>query len=284
MREINVTLDATGDVTTSHITAGGLIDATGASLTLGNLSANSIALTTTVADLTVGNVTIPGGLTLTTAGDLVFGDLSAFDVDLAATVSITAAPSTAGPTLPRSPEPSIDVGNINAGGFGSVVTLDAGDDLSFDDLNAFVVNLTAGGAINGGNIDSDTNITASAGTGITFLDLEAGGFDDSEGFWDGSVDLTAGGNVETGGIVAEGAVTIDAEVRSKPSTSTLGMRSRPAPEARRRSTASGRRRTSPWRRTTSTSARPAASAAGFRPGPLILDQRHPGADRQRADG
>ena len=148
---INVTLDASGDLTTGNITAGGLIDATGASLTLGNLSANSIALTTTVADLTVGNVTIPGSLMLTTAGDLVFGDLNAFDVDLAATGSIT-----------------------------------------------------------GGNIDSDTDITASAGAGITFLDLEAGGFDNFEGFRDGSVDLTAGGDVETGGITAEGAVTIDA--------------------------------------------------------------------------
>ena len=86
---IDVTLFASGDVTTSHITAGGLIDATGASLTLGNLSANSIALTTTIADLTVGNVTIPGGLTLNTAGDLIFGDLDAFDVDLAATGSIS---------------------------------------------------------------------------------------------------------------------------------------------------------------------------------------------------
>ncbi|HMI41812.1 MAG TPA: hypothetical protein VK485_11355 [Sphingomicrobium sp.] len=144
---IDVTLNAAGDVTTGNITAGGLIDATGASLTLGNLIAYSIDLTTTVADLTVGNVTIPGDLALTTAGDLIFGDLSAFDVDLAATGSIT-----------------------------------------------------------GGSIDSDTNIAADAGTSMTLLDLEAGGFDDSEGFWDGSVYLTAGGNIDTGDILAEGGL------------------------------------------------------------------------------
>ena len=138
---IDVTLNATGDVTTSHITAGGLIDATGASLTLGNLSANSISLTTTVADLTVGNVTIPGSLILNTAGDLVFGDLSASDVDLAATASITGGAVDSGDDINAVAGTDIDVGNLNANGD---VTLDAGDDLSFGDLNAFVVNFDLG--------------------------------------------------------------------------------------------------------------------------------------------
>jgi len=287
---IDVTIDATGDVTTSHITAGGLIDATGASLTLGNLIANSISLTTTVADLTVGNVTIPGDLDLTTAGDLVFGDLDAFSVDLAATGSITGGDVDSTTDITAAAGADIDVGDFSAGGFdgeafhfgditvtaggdvsaglvsaagavtadagGAIATLDidaldavdltagtsiaagnvtantvamiagaditagdisafgsvlldAGGSLIFGDIAAFVVNLSADGSIDGGNIDSETDIFADAGGDVDLLDLLAGGTT-GEGFFDGSVALTAGGSVNTGIIDALGSVEIGA--------------------------------------------------------------------------
>jgi filamentous hemagglutinin family protein len=287
---LDVTLLAAGNLTTGNITAGGLIDATGASLTLGNLNANSIDLTTTVADLTVGNVTIPGNLALTTAGDLVFGDLSAFDVDLAATGSMTGGDIDSATDIAAVAGSDINFGDLSAGGFdgeifqfgdvsltaggdiatglifaagsvtadaaGSVttlnidafdnvdltagtfisagdvnansvnmlagtnigigdltafgsVTLDAGGALAFGDISGFVVDLSAGGSIDGGNIDSETDITGDAGGDIDLLALTAGGTT-GEGFFVGSVALSAGGLVNTGAIDAFGSVAINA--------------------------------------------------------------------------
>ncbi len=240
---LDVTLDATGDVTTGDITAGGLIDATGASLTLGNLNANSIDLTTTVADLTVGNVTIPGNLALTTAGDLIFGDLSAFDVDLAATESITGGNIDSVTDITALAGTNLSLGNLVAGGSVSItggslalgdiggsqliltstlgdvstgdlvafssLTVDSAEDFLFGSIIAPLVDLDAPGSIIGGFIDSATDIIAVAGADIDVGDLTAGGFD-GEVIQPGDVSLTAGGDIATGLVTAEGAVSGDA--------------------------------------------------------------------------
>jgi len=177
---LDVTLDATGNVTTGNITAGGLIDATGASLTLGNLSAHSIALTTTVADLTVGNVTIPGDLTLNTAGDLIFGNLDAFDVDLAATGSITGGDIDSATDITAIAGTDINLGNLEAGGFFVEVFLNGS------------VDLAAGGDINTGGISAFGDVFLDAGASITTLDIDA----------QNAVELFAGGSISTGDILA----------------------------------------------------------------------------------
>ncbi len=203
---LDVTLDATGNVTTGDITAGGLIDATGASLTLGNLTANSIDLTTTVADLTVGNVTIPGNLALTTAGDLIFGDLSAFEVDLAATESITGGDIDSATDITAAAGADISVGDLTAGGFdGEVFQL--GD-----------VSLTAGADITTGLVTADGAVSGNAGAGISTLDISAlnavdlqAGASIGTGDVDAdSVTMVAGGDITTGDIFAFGAVSLDA--------------------------------------------------------------------------
>lgn len=237
---LDVTLDATGDVTTGNITAGGLIDATGASLILGNLNSNSIDLTTTVADLTVGNVTIPGNLALTTAGDLIFGDLSAFDVDLAATGSMTGGDIDSATDITALAGTNMSLGDLVAGGnvsatggsldlgnvsgsvldltstlgdvstvdlvaFGSL-NIDSAEDFLFGSILAPLVDLAVPGSIIGGFIDSDTDITAVAGIDIDVGDLTAGGFD-GEVVQLGDISLTAGGDISTGLVSAEGAVS-----------------------------------------------------------------------------
>ena len=91
---------------------------------------------------------------------------------------------------------------------GADVALVSNGSIFFDEIGGFVVFLNAGGRISGGNVDSETDITATAGTRIDLGTLEAGGFDDAEAFLEGSVHLTAGMDVTTGSIDAQGFVEL----------------------------------------------------------------------------
>ena len=90
---------------------------------------------------------------------------------------------------------------------GADVTLLSNGSIYFGEIAGFAVNLNAGGLISGGNVDSETDIIATAGSRIDLGDLEAG-FDDGESFSDGSVHMTAGWDIATGAIDAQGFVEL----------------------------------------------------------------------------
>ena len=187
----NITLDAGGSISGGSVTAANLVDA----IAGGDIGLNIVNAGTNITMLSTGGSILSNGMS---AGGLV--DLhSAIDVsigDIAAGDSITIL----------SDDGDVGTGDLSAGFF---VDVDAPGDINLGDVQAYVVDLDAGGSISGGNIDSETDITAVAGADIDLLDLVAGGIT-IEGFQEGNVALTAGGGINSGSIDAFGSVVADA--------------------------------------------------------------------------
>ena len=120
-------------------------------------------------------------------GDLVFGNLSAFDIDLSATLSMTGGNIDSATDITADAGTDMSLGNLSAGGFD-------GEIFQFGD-----VSLTAGGDASAGLVSAAGAVTADAVGGITALDVDA--FD--------AVDLTAGTSIGVGNVTA-GSVAMSA--------------------------------------------------------------------------
>jgi len=183
---IDVTLDATGAITTGDISAFGTVDANGGSIDLGGVSGSILNLVSNIGDVSTGDLVAFSSLTVDSADDFLFGSIVAPLVDLNAPGSIIGGFIDSATDITAVAGVDIDVGDLTAGGFD-------GEVFQFGDIL-----LTAGGDMSAGLVAAAGAVSASAGGGISTGAIDALDF----------VELQAISNILTGNILAGDYITI----------------------------------------------------------------------------